>query len=111
MSNPYGLPPEVLAQLQPVATTDGDEGAPEPLYEAPDAARVHEVAAKNLAACAGFELEPWEQRWTERTLALCERYVFHRARELAGITDGFSRANIAAYNAFERNFENAGRVA
>lgn len=114
MESGFGLPPEILASLQPVGSGYVPENATQ---------RASEHVGDGCAAeCCqprvydGYWREVWEEtkyqerEAIERPIREQRRRVFDAGMEGAGITYGFGHLNLAAFEAFEKNFEQAGRV-
>lgn len=106
------LPPDVLASLQPVGGTSEPENAAQRVTL--DADALHEIAVSNYRASVAYfgDAAPWnEVSYRGRLTARIQRHVFERGWLESGGDWSFRRKNLAAYADYERNFEQAGRVA
>lgn len=113
--NPYFLPAEMLAQLQPTTETPSPDTAP--------AARekLAVIALANYRASVGMFPGPFgygpeessnfgELRWQEALLKRIQESRFEMAWLATGGDWSFRRPNLIAYNAFAANWIAAGKV-
>lgn len=111
--NPYGLPADVLASLQPVGRGDAPEiAAQRGSWTSGCQAeccqpRVYDGYWRECAEEAAYD----QRREAERPIEQQRKAVFEAGMDALGITYGLGHKNLAAYAEYEKNFELAGRVA